>query len=107
MTGNSERELVKKKVDWEISNQAPEKEKVQRLGESRRAKRPEVPGPSTEGEDIVCSAVKVAAARKGGQGYAPWRTTGTEQTRFSRFDVSNIPCLVYHGDSKTVVGESP
>lgn len=99
--------MVEKTEDWEISSRAPEMVKVQRLGESRRAKRPEVPGPSNEGEEIVCSAVKAAAARKGGQGYAPWRTTGTEQTRFSRFDVSIIPCLNYHGGSKTFVGESP
>ena len=44
--------------------------KVQRLGVSRRAKRPEVPSPSIEGEEIVCSAWKPAAAMNGGHGVA-------------------------------------
>lgn len=60
--GNNERELVKKKVDWEISNQAPKKVKAQRLGESRRGKFPEMPCPLNRGEDIVYSLMKIKAA---------------------------------------------
>ena len=62
VTGNGERESVEKKEDWAISSQAPEKVKVQRLGESRRGKFPEMPGPLNRGEDIVYSLGKLKAA---------------------------------------------
>ena len=63
VTGNSERELVEKFEDWAISSQAPVKVKVQRLGESRRGKFPEMPGP-LKGEDIVYSSWKHEAAER-------------------------------------------
>lgn len=62
VTGNGERESVEKSRDWEISSQASEMTKVQRLGESRREEFPEMPGPSIEGEDIVYSSQKREAA---------------------------------------------
>ena len=48
-----------------LGNQQPStvEVKVQRLGASRRAKWPEVPGPLTRGEDIVQPVAKAAAAK--------------------------------------------
>ena len=86
--------MVEKTEDWAISSRAPEMVKVQRPAERRRAKWPEVPSPSQEGEDMVCSAQKYAAARKGGLvGNAIKRTTGTARIRFSRSNLPTVPCI--------------
>jgi hypothetical protein len=88
--------MVEKTEDWEISSRAPEMVKVQRLGESRRAKWPEVPGPSAEGEDIVCSAVKVAAARRAVRGTHPGEQPERNKQDFQglMFPISHVSSIM-------------
>ena len=95
--------MVEKTQDWAISSRAPEMVKVQRPAERRRAKWPEVPSPSQEGEDMVCSAQKYAAARKGGLiGNAIKRTTGTAPIRFSKSGHPIIPCVAVSYELRTM-----
>ena len=61
---------------WRVPSSA---KGVTTRAKARTAKRPEVHGPSYEGEEIVCSARRLAAARKGGLGSSePRRTHGLE-----------------------------